>query len=223
VSLITFYCGPSYWHQHDWWESITTMLPFLKTDFNLPMIRNCDIFIGITALCMIQEIVIKSIYIVRKYGFSATVNLLPFVSLATCTMMISDTNSKIWIDMPRTCLHLSSILFVEMTTDLMLKHMTKQHYQPIRFVMIPLVVFTLMIRMNVWPHSYISIDQFLLMYTSITGTYLVIKSIILIQEMCIVLNIWCFTIGRRRHISNPKNNNNNNLSTTALSKECKSE
>lgn len=203
VSLISCYCGPSYWHQHDWWESTCIVFPFLQDIMKtvgfgtVTSVRNCDLFICITAICMMQEIVIKTMYIVRKYGFGTVWNLVPFATLAICAMIVSYYNPNIWFDMPRTCLHLSSILFVEMTTDLMLKHMTRQRYQPIRLVMIPLIGFTVLMVANVWPYTYISIDQFLLMYTSIAGTYVAIKSIILIHEMCIVLNIWCFTIGPR--------------------------
>ena len=215
VSLISYYYGPSYWHQHDWWESIATVFPFV-TDLtkavgfgNVPAVRNCDLFICITAVCMIQEIVIKTISIVGRYGISAILNLLPFITLAACTTIISFNNQNVLMNMPRTYLHLSSILFVEMTTDLMLKHMTKQRYQSIRLVMIPLVAFTIMVSIHVWPNSYITIDQFLLMYTSIAGSYLAIKSIVLIHEMCIVLNIWCFTVGPRtpNHMSNVTHSN----------------
>ena len=204
VSLISYYYGPSYWHQHDWWESICTVLPFIREymkTLGLEHVRNCDFFICITAVCMIQEIVIKTVFIVHRYGVGTISNLVPFVTLAACTMIVSFCYQTIWIEMPRTCLHLSSILFVEMTTDLMLKHMTKQRFEPIRLISMPLVVFTALIALKVWPRTYISIDQFVVMYTSIAGTYLVTRSVILINEMCIVLNIWCFTVGQR----NPKN------------------
>jgi ethanolaminephosphotransferase len=203
VSLVSFWYGPSYWHQYDWWEtlSLDSILQYalgFETVATIKPLRNCDLFIFLTAICMAQEIAQKMLFIVRGYGLRTLYTLLPLITLAVCTLLLSSVNYNIWIHMPRTCLHLSSILFVEATTDLMLKHMTKQKYQPFRLILLPLIIFTTLIMTSHWPHLYLSADQFLLIYTSIAGTYLVIKSTILIHEMCIILNIWCFTIGKRR-------------------------
>jgi ethanolaminephosphotransferase len=213
VSLISYWYGPMYWHQYDWWDSIITIGSIVPTSFGIPVItirplRNADLFIIITAICMLQEIVIKTSTIVRKYSYTALFHLLPFITLPICTILISYKDYTILTTMPRTSIHLSSILFVEMTTDLMLVHMTKQTYPLLqqRYVLYPLILFTLCVVTNCWPSTIISTNHFLILYTTISGIYVLIKSSVLIHEMCLVLNIWCFKLGPRTRISETNSN-----------------
>ena len=202
VNLISGWYGPSYWHTCSWWESAIQPMFAAVTSGSFKIddafrLRNSDILICVSGMCMIQEMALKTATMVRHYGLRSLLDLLPFLSLAACMTIVSITDYNIWIDMPRTSVHLSSILFVDMTTDLMLQHMTKHKYQPFRWMMAPLVLFTAAVATRYWPNPFLSTADFLLLYTSCAGTFLILKIVVIIREMCGVLHIECFSVPSR--------------------------
>ena len=55
-------------------------------------------------------------------------NLTPMLVLGACFALV---DSSIWLRTPRTSIHLIGVLYMDMTTDLMFAHMTKQAYSPV--------------------------------------------------------------------------------------------
>ena len=106
-------------------------------------------------------------------------------------------NNNIWFAMPRTSLAIASILFTEMTTQLMLNYVTKTKYNRYRWLLLPLVglvVATLICgdRLN----EFIDTNSFLLMYMASSFVYLSFKIVLIIHEICNVLHIQCFAINK---------------------------
>ena len=204
TSLTTFFYGISYWQGTDWYDSIVKpyvipMLPSvlqesIPNDFYL---RNCDIQVYMACVGFVQETVSKSVVVAWNYGASSLLNLLPFVTLMVCTFAIGVYNANVWIGMPRTFIHLCSGLFVEMCAQLMLDHITNQRYQPLRWVLVPLVALTVAVVADLVPAGEATKD-FLLIYTSSVWSLLLLKMTLIIHEICTTLNIWCFDIVSRR-------------------------
>lgn len=208
MSLVSYWCGPSYWHTDSWWSS--TVGPVLTAAFGGGgrvgsfTLRNADMLVIASGFGMIQELTLKTVEVARTYGRRALLNQLPFLTLVSCSVIVGITDMKVWLDMPRTSLHLCAVLFVEMTMELMLKHMTKQAYQPFRWILFPLVAFTVAVATGNWPTTgtassssgsgALSTADFLLLYSGAAGAFLLTKTVVLIHEICFVLNIWCFDI-----------------------------
>jgi ethanolaminephosphotransferase len=197
VSFISCFYGPTYWHGHDWWESwILPVLAYLLPASFLNMSwapRNADLLVIACSMGFVQEITLKVLSVVRKFKSKTLWNLLPFITLCSCSILVGCTDSKVWLEMPRTSLHLCSALFVEMTVELMLAHLTEQDYQPARWILLPLVVFTAAV-MSGQVHAGKETADFLLMYATASATYLAFKTLVVVHEICTVLNIWCFDI-----------------------------
>jgi ethanolaminephosphotransferase len=133
-------------------------------------------------------------------------DLLPFAIFVACFWIVGYIDLDIWLDMPRTSLHLSSVLFAEMTTDLMLAHVTGQAYnyattmQQRWILLMPLILLTLAVVLGFCTTSMSSsshrrtTSDFILVYTTIVTCYFATKAVMVINEMCTVLNIWCFDI-----------------------------
>jgi ethanolaminephosphotransferase len=196
MSIASYLYGPAFWHSYTVWN--WTIGPFLQTVAGSSAIasplRNADLLILASCVGFVQEITLKTMFVARNYGVRATLDVLPFLSLVGCSVVVGLVDVSIWLDMPRTSIHLCAFLFVEMTTELMLKHMTKQPFQPFRWILLPLVVFTILVANGAWPEQALSTADFLLLYSAAAGSFLVTKSVILIHEITHTLNIWCFDI-----------------------------
>lgn len=179
----TSYClGPNFWQGVEWSEAIQTILP-------LPVVlRNCDFVVLAASIGFLQEIIIKTISVTRKYSGSA-ISLLPFMVLALCYFLIGYWQPNVWLSLPRTSLHLAMLLFVEMSTELMLAHVTAQPFMP-RWHVLPLVALT------IWVGSMrgATVDYWIVSYTWSLMAYLVFKIVLVIREICSTLQIWCFDI-----------------------------
>jgi ethanolaminephosphotransferase len=199
MSLTSWYYGPTYWHGHDWWESwiLPVLAHVLPASFLswLPATvpRNADLLVLGCSIGFVQEIVLKVHYVVRKYGPKTLWNLLPFCILTACSLLVGFTDIQVWLDMPRTSLHLCAALFVEMTTALMIDHTTEQDYQPVRWILLPLVLLTAAVVSGQW-HAGKETADFLLVYATAATTLLVCKTVVIVHEICTILNIWCFDI-----------------------------
>jgi hypothetical protein len=175
-----------------------------------------------SSIGFIQECTIKFFDVVSKTGLRSLLSLVPFVIVGTCFLVIGMCtavanssggiqNKMLWLRMPRTSLHLCSSLFVDMTTDLMFHHITSQPYQLSTrcWILFPLVglcsyvIMTTTVLLLSSPSSvpddddsygYRYFDDFILIYSTIAATYVAMKFHLVIREICIVLDIWCFDI-----------------------------
>ena len=194
MHLLTFAKGTSVWHGTEMYDFMRAYLPsFLQTNDTL---RNVDVFTFQLILCSMNEICIKIFNVTRKHKGSAA-NLIPMAVLAVGLCAIGWLDSSVLLESPRTSLHLSTVLFVEMTTSLMLDHMTGQRFKWLRWQQLPLVGIVLALAlfnidtdiMSYWVSA----------YAWSIGAYLVMKMVLVIQECCDVLNVWCFDIVTPRY------------------------
>lgn len=197
MSLTSFVYGPEFWQGTSWWSQLCRVLPFLGDNNFGTGLRNCDLLVLASTFGFVQETSLKIFSTARKYGGKVLWNLVPFASLMACSLAVAYTNLDIWLDMPRTSLHLCAVLFVEMTTELMLSHMSKETYRPFRWLLLPLLFFTIAVV------SGIDFDTqtYLLVYASGAAVFLCMRTAILIHEICTLLQIWCFDITTPRKAS----------------------
>ena len=189
MSLVSACRGTGYWRGTGIWDA--TAGPHLP---GVGPLRNADLLVLASGIGIVQETGLKILAVVRKHGIATLRNLLPFATLVLCGLAVGLVDAEVWLAVPRTSLHLCAVLFVEMTTELMLKHMTKQPYQPCRWMLLPLVVLTVAVVTGTWPDHVLSTADFLLLYVAASGMFLAMKTVILIDEICAVLNIWCFDV-----------------------------
>jgi len=191
LSFISYWFGSQYWQQTDWFDALDsifsiTTLHAVTEDVKL---RNCDFIVITVSLGVLQEIILKSIAVAHKYKQSSAQGLIPMFVLGLCYLIIGWIDPQIWLAMPRTSIHLAMALFVEMSTELMLAHVTAQSFHPWRWQLVPLVGIT------VWIAIFEEIPKYwIIAYTWSMGAYLVMKCVSIIREICDVLEIWCFDI-----------------------------
>lgn len=200
MSLLSWWYGPMFWQTTIWWDAY--LLPMTSRILPSNMIpikglRNADLLVLASSIGFVQEIALKIVFVARTYGLRTLWNLLPFATLVVCSLVVGYIDLDIWLDMPRTSLHLCAFLFVDMTVDLMLTHMTKQVYQCFRWTLLPLVAFIIVVATGYWK-SGPETAEFLTIYTTAMGTFLMFKLTLIIHEMATVLNIWCFDITTKR-------------------------
>jgi hypothetical protein len=181
---------------------VIPMLPSVIKDM-IPVrfeLRNCDIQVLMASFGFVQETVRKITIVACRHGINSIVDLFPFLALLVCTFLVGLYQVDIWIGMPRTTLHLISGLFVEMCTQLMLNHMTAEKFQPLRCVLLPMVIFTGLVVSEYITESSTQTDDFLTIYTTVLWSFLLFKMTLIIHEACVVLNIWCFDITTPRQL-----------------------
>ena len=214
LSFISYMYGNDYWQRNDWWNSalLQTMmeriLPLSIQHYSTTIeLRNCDFIIIFSCVGFVQEILLKSFDVTRRYKGSATA-LVPFIVLASGFWIVGSIEPAVWLDMPRTALHLAMVLFVEQVTDLMVAHVTAQPFCAYRWQLAPLlglVVWTVLVLYKTDHQqqegeeqgnddSKFYVQYFVTAYTWTMATYLTMKSILLINEICQVLKIFCFDI-----------------------------
>lgn len=215
MSLTSWYCGPAYWQQRTWWDTLVKpllamILPssssWLSPDF---VVRNADLLILASSIGFVQETALKIVGVARQHGIGVALTLLPFATLAICSLSIGswtaldeddDSSSSLWISMPRTCLHLCAILFVEMTTALMLAHVSNEFYTSFRWTLLPLVVLAFLMALpgsldsSGFLFFFSSPQEYLIAYTYGAAVFLIMKTAVIIHEISSLLGIWCFDI-----------------------------
>jgi len=184
LSFMTALYGKEFWLSTSWTDSI----PFLPTT-----LRNADLQVMIACIGFLQEIVLKSNLVTTTYGYKTLLTLIPFAVLLGTTLGIGYLDMQVWLRMPRTSVHLCSALFVEMTTQIMLDHITKETFRPFRWAILPMVLLLALIGTDQLSAGS-STDDFLLIYASALWAYLLLKMKLVINEICMVLQIWCFDI-----------------------------
>ena len=192
LSFTTAYYGIGFWQSTSWTDAIQIQIPFVLV-LQVPKVRNADIQVAIASIGFLQEIVFKSASVSRTYGYQTLMNLMPFIMLIVTTLLIGYLDADVFLRMPRTAVHLCSGLFVEMTTQLMLDHITAEIYQPFRWTLVPMLLLVGLIGTEQLSAGSVT-DEFMLIYASAVWTYLMLKIKFVIDEICAVLNIWCFDI-----------------------------
>lgn len=192
LSFVSYWFGSQYWQQTGWFDAFDSMfsittLHAVTEDVKL---RNCDFIVIAFTLGVLQEIILKSIAVAQKYKRSAQ-SLVPMFVLSFCYLIIGWIDPNIWLAIPRTSVHLAMALFVEMSTELMLAHVTAQSFHPWRWQLAPLIGITVWVA--VFGDSEV-LQYCIVAYTWIMGAYLSIKCVFVIREICDALEIWCFDI-----------------------------
>jgi ethanolaminephosphotransferase len=189
LSFVSYSLGPQYWQQTDIFDSVSSIAA-VNAVMEDAKLRNCDLVVIAISIGMSQEIILKSIAVTRKYKGSAE-GLIPMVVLALCYLVIGCIDPNVWLDNPRTSLHLSMVLFVEMSTELMLAHVTAQSFFPWRWQIAPLIGITFWVAMF---GNGEGLKHAIVVYTWVMGAYLLMKCSDIIREICDALDIWCFDI-----------------------------
>mmetsp|Transcript_10455 Transcript_10455/g.15969 ORF Transcript_10455/g.15969 Transcript_10455/m.15969 type:complete len:433 (+) Transcript_10455:71-1369(+) len=191
-SLVSYLWGPEFWHSataYDTWiapaiTSITTV------EYESGRVRNCDIAYYIFLAWLVEESTTRIFGLARKYGPRAMLSLIPFALLSCASMTIYFLDSSFVLRNTRTCLHIFTAIFVEMTFSLQLNHMTDSEFRPFRYAMIPLGLIVLQLACKGGG----SPDEFLLAYAAVLWIFLLRKISLVICDICDLLQIQCFRI-----------------------------
>eukprot|EP00537_Pseudo-nitzschia_pungens_P011388 CAMPEP_0172386134 /NCGR_PEP_ID=MMETSP1061-20121228/3733_1 /TAXON_ID=37318 /ORGANISM="Pseudo-nitzschia pungens, Strain cf. pungens" /LENGTH=447 /DNA_ID=CAMNT_0013115419 /DNA_START=144 /DNA_END=1487 /DNA_ORIENTATION=+ len=189
LSFAFYWMGTEFWQRTDIYDSLASLTKFNAVTEDVKL-QNCDLFVIAVALCCFQEVILKFAAVTSKHKGSAQA-LLPIFVHSLCFLVIGWTDPNIWLDIPRTSLHLAMVLFVEMSTALMLAHVTNQSFNPWRWQVAPLIGITAWA--SVLGNS-LALQNAIIVYTWGMGAYLVTKSIAVVREICDALQIWCFDI-----------------------------
>ena len=200
LSIISYLWGPTYWQS-------TSLADGAIAQFgsNISLlggmegrVRNMDLIIFASIAGLAQEVVLKSIFVVRTYGMQTLRTMLPNVLLVVSTLAMVHYDSTIFLRRPRIMMHLISGLFTEMTTQLMLDHMVEENFEVRkRWCLFPQVILAASLMMGVSTLSIDLLDTILLVYTTGLWVYLAFKIRVQIYEICDVLGIYCFDIVTR--------------------------
>ena len=201
LSLTTYFCGPEFWHQFSWFDQalqplFSSLLPSSNLEM-LPRMRNADIVVLAACFGIFQEILLKMAFVIGNYGRQALLDVLPALIVSIATFVIGYCDPSIWLDIPRTSLHLVAALMVEMVTELMRMHISEEKFQPFsRWLIAPLLVLTvLVVTMTCFGAETPSwVGDYLTAYSTAACTYVLMKVCIVVDEICRVLNVWCFDI-----------------------------
>ena len=162
-------------------------------------LRNADIQVSLAVFGMVQELVTKTAHVWKRYGVQTLVTQTPLWILVVAFLI----NTNLWETMPRTALHLSSGLFVELVTHLMLDHITDQRFQTVRRCILQFPLLTLTVMANIYnindEHVVFgcSISTLWLIYTTAVWTFLLCKIRGVVHEICSVLDLKCFDITKK--------------------------
>jgi len=232
ISFTSFVYGVTYWHQTTIWDN---MAQFLMPDWLSQMvfesfgglfqqnneivaIRNLDCVCIALILIFAIEVFSKLSTVIRSTkSYSTLLSLLPLLTLVTLSSLVVIHNPNIFLQNPRTCLHLSCLLFCEIDTQLMLDHMTNQEHQPYRLCLLPILCFFLLPK-----NDDLSQYSFLLLYTIGMAVYMGMKVRLVIWEMCHAMRIWFFDIVTPFYHSIEKDQHGSNASSNDVTKKRRS-
>jgi len=188
LSLTSWYYGPSFWQGSEWHDALQTLLPIQSSI----VMRNCDFVVLASCIGFVQEMVVKAMSVGKKHPTAMT-TILPIMILTVCFFLIGYCEPEFLLSIPRTALHLSMFLFVEMSTELMLAHVTSQPFSTFGRcqLLLPLIALSVWICVLGTDDS---VRYWLMVYTVALFVFLSFKIVIVIREICQVLRIWCFDI-----------------------------
>ena len=195
LSIISYFWGPMYWQSTSLADGAIAQFGWSNATNLEGRVRNMDLIIFASIAGLAQEVVLKSIFVVRTYGMQTLRTLLPNVLLVVSTLAMVHYDSTILLRRPRIMMHLISGLFTEMTTQLMLDHMVEENFEVRkRWCLFPQVILAACLMLGVSALSIELLDTILLVYTTGLWVYLAFKIRVQIYEICDVLGIYCFDI-----------------------------
>jgi len=212
LSVVSFVHGPQIWHSYSFWDKVFPVLPPfvskyvligarflasylnpLSTETNFKGLCNYELLISLAAFCAIQEITLKTISVVHKYGFKTLLDFFPFASLCATALIIGGTLSSVLEENLRSCMALFGILFVDCVTSLMLAHMTDKVLTRVRIIQIPAFIMTALVMTGNMVDGK-EAGLAILLYLSAAATFTIFKFTVIISEITECLGIWCFDI-----------------------------
>ncbi|GMI49056.1 hypothetical protein TrCOL_g4051 [Triparma columacea] len=212
LSGISFVHGPQVWHSYSFWDWAFPMIPAqaaeyiepasvylaswlnpLSTPSNFKGLCNYELLISLAAACAIQEMTLKSISVVHKYGFSPLLNLFPFLSLCITSLIVGTNLPGVLESNLRSCMALFGLIFVDAVTALMLAHMTDKELNKIRLIQIPSYVIAARVLLGSLKDGE-QASLTVLVYLSAAATFTLFRFTIIIAEITECLGIWCFDI-----------------------------
>jgi len=209
-SFISWWFGQSFWHGTEFYDFTSLYLP----EFVLKYLSSMGTFFGMTKplqnynfmvltalFTTCREILEKIRNVTMNHGLRSLKELAPMIVLMIWPIMIVDADSEPFLRNERCCFHLVALLFVEMTTSLMLDHISGDTYKPFRKTLIPFMLLHYIVSGR-YVQYYKEIDDFIWYYTALMFVFVSIKLKIVIGEMCDLLGIWCFDIvtPRKKHL-----------------------
>jgi len=209
---VSFVHGPQIWHTCGFWDKAFPLVPaaasgpteavarwiasWLNPQYDPSNFRglcNYELLITLAAFCALQEMVLKSLSVVHKYGFKPLINLLPFICLCASTLIVGSHWTSVLESNIRSCMALYGLLFVDCVTGLMLSHMTEAAVTTVRPMQIPAYVLaTLGLTGNLPDGEDAKIA--ILLYLSAAATFTAFRFTVIISEITECLGIWCFDI-----------------------------
>ena len=200
ANVVSWWYGPGIWQQSTIWDNIVvpavgSMTPLRLFEWLPTSMSDSEIILLLVSILFVPELISKIFFVAKSYPTKSPISkLIPFVTLFVCSFVVGYVDLDIWLSMPRTSLHLCAALYVEMTTALMIAHVTETSFEvKKRWILLPLVMFSLGVCLG-WIKHGVATENFLLIYASSAMTYLAVKFAVIVDEMCKVLNIWCFDI-----------------------------
>lgn len=202
LSVTTYVYGPEFWVSKNTVVMDSILVPLLSAFGVVDLdwareLRNADLLVIVATLGFVHEMASKTTFVMKTFGRQACLDILPFYGVAVATLVIGYCDKRVWSNVPRTSLHLISCLVVEMVTALMLAHISAQKFEPFqRWINAPLFVLAGVVlwatltgqETPTWTSDY------LIIYTTAACTFFAMKVTIIIDEICRLLNIWCFDI-----------------------------
>lgn len=211
-STHSFVHGPQVWHSYSFWDWAFPMIPAqaaeyiepasvylaswlnpLSTPSNFKGLCNYELLISLAAACAIQEMTLKSISVVHKYGFSPLLNLFPFLSLCITSLIVGTNLPGVLESNLRSCMALFGLIFVDAVTALMLAHMTDKELNKIRLIQIPSYIIAARVLLGSLKDGE-QASLTVLVYLSAAATFTLFRFTVIIAEITECLGIWCFDI-----------------------------
>jgi len=212
VSFYTAFAGVEKWHEYGVYDTLFSQTGFAQGIFDdqaafaanffesndeFRGLKNYQLLICLAAFCAIQEAFLKGYSVVRGHGFKTVLNLLPFLALLSCAVVVGVYLPLAVAGNLRSFMCLFGALFVEQVTALMLAHMTKQEMRPFRVVLVPGVAIAGLSYFGVMVDGEES-AKVVLMYTIFAFTFVGFKFTVVISEITECLGIYCFDIMTKR-------------------------
>jgi len=201
-SFVSWWWGQEIWQGTAVYDAMVDYVPFTSSILEwMPVpvpadgIQNLTLLSILFVICTMQEIGIKIFFVVKNHGFKTIINLAPIIVLVVMSCLIVKSNPDIFLHNQRICLALVGLIFVEMTTALMIDHMTRRKYDSFRNTLCPLFfLFSLVVMAEDWGVSEKQLQLYLMVYLSGLSSFLMVKTKRVITEVCSALGIWCFDI-----------------------------
>ena len=219
LSFVSFFHGPHFWHGRDFYVAFLgpgALLHNPGTDYFCRAVaymfdptyaeaefRGCcnyELLLCLAAFCALQEFFLKAVNIVHKFGLRPLLNLLPFLTLLSCSLACGSFYPLAVRSSMRSCMLLFGVLFVDAVTALMLAHMTEAEPRKARVVLLPLLALAAAGAAGAledgdgegWQKNAVT------GYLAAAVTFVAFKFTVVVAEITECLGIYCFDISTKR-------------------------